>query len=137
MSTKLSPAASAYVHPCVYGFRAGTGGHFIFRARAEALAESWEFRYLAASPDDGDDVGWRARASCSRVSIERWWDLGHRQSGKAISICSTCPVRSHCVRSTRHADDRANLRHIESVSAGFTGPARVRMQRRLRGEVAA
>lgn len=128
----ISPEASPLVHPIAYGFPPGSQGRAMFRARAEALAESWRLRYLAASGEER--VGsWRDRAACGGIGADRWWKMSQGHVPAACSVCATCPVRMACVQQTRCDDDMIPTHHITAVSGGFTGPTRVALQRRLRG----
>lgn len=104
------------------------------RLRADAVTESWCERYLVADQGTLVDLpGWRGRSECAGLG-PAWWGIHERT---ARVTCAGCPVRASCLQDARRADDEMPVHHITGVAAGLTGPARQRLQRRLRAGAAA
>lgn len=82
------------------------------RRRAQAQAESWALRYMPGTIP----TNWQQRAECLNLPVDMFF--GSSQA-RAIAVCSTCPVRLHCLHDAWEKETDIPVHLITGVVGGL------------------
>src|SRR3954451_22777043 len=83
-----------------------------------------------ATPVPTRNLDWKAEAACRDLPTSIFFPDSESDSGPALAVCATCPVREQCL------DFALRTRQHDGVWGGATETERKRIRRRM-GRVAA